>query len=499
MISENVALAWSKDRQLAVVGHLITNYDFAVGDGTVIEPEWFGSETALVKTRILQKKFYQTFARMPSLAELIDGPDMQSESLDIKDLVARAVNEAVAASQRFGLDALVPEIRRWNKDLLYRSYVKRGWDLYSNAHPDDAYTLMEEMIAKLRDVDRGMDRRVDWTQFSEQLRRREEEYGDALTWGHPLFDSKLMPEADSGSLVRGQTTLLLSGTNRGKSRCLTTVVLSNFWKGKHILWLTHEDPEVDVIMNFWCALLRKTRGELLAYQRTPEGQEVMSKLAPLVNERVEFAFLPPTGLPVEDVVASIRRRHAAHVAKHGKGFDLCVDDYPKKLTSSKIHGDYRHVLTYIYGQFVGLALELGFHMIAAYQTNRTGHAAVLGGQRLCDKCKKHRVPDRFINEADAGEAFDPMQDVANVVSLNRDRAMELAGVTCYYFCKTKASQAKGWAVACRGRYDYALTHAEDYAATAFYADNATAAQCDEWLGKYAGIAVPEHEVVGAPG
>lgn len=490
------SLAWSREKQLALCGHLILDDEFARGTGSAVMPEWFGAETALVKCRSLQLAFIKDFGRLPSLDELREGPGMRSESQDVRDLVARAVSMSVEAARRWGLDALSQEVRHWHKDLLFKDGVHKAVALYKLAKPEEAFQTVEHMISQVRDADAEQDRRLRWENYEEHFRKRIEEYSGALSWGDDLFDRKLMPESEHGCMVPGQSTILLSGTNRGKSRCLCSVVRHNFLRGKAILWIVHEDPEVDVEMNLWCAILQLNRGQLLEFQRTAEGRAAMNQLVPLLREFVEFAWMPPTKYPIEDVVASIRRRQAARIAKYGRGFDLLVNDYPKKLHSRTMHGDVRHVISYIYGQFMGLALEYGFHALLAFQTNREGHkASMVGGKRLCDGCRRNPVGERWILEGDAGEAFDPIQDTCNVISLNRNRAMEEAGITVFYFCKTKASQAKGWAIACRGRYDWALTHGGGLASTCFSSETMVSTKTlVSWLDTYSGQAVPMHLV-----
>lgn len=492
------SLDWSRDKQLAVMGHLLMDREFASGAGSRVEPEWFGAETGLVKTRQLQVKFRSEFGRLPTIDEVREGPGMRSEEPAIRQLVADTIVAARQAAVRFPADALSEEIRHWHKGLLYRAGVYRSAELYRGGRADEAFAEMERMIERLREADRDKDHRHRWGNFRQMLAAREAEYSDALTLGNPLLDKRLMPESDSGSLIRGQTTIILSGTNRGKSRFLTTVVKENFLRKKRILWITHEDPEVDVSMNMWCSVLRLNRAEVMKLWKDPQGAALMDRLSEQLEELVEFAFMPPTGLAVEDVVDSIRRRQAESIATTGRGFDMLVDDYPKKLTAKKAQGDFRHVLTYVYEQFVGLALEYGMHALLAYQTNREGHAASMAGtKRLCDHCRRNPVNGRWINETDCGEAWAPMENVANVISLNRDKEMERLGLTAYYFCKTKASQAKGWVVACRGDYGSATTHSPDMPATSFQGDFIPAERLDAWIRSWPGVTVPDH-VVQAP-
>lgn len=475
-------------------GWLLSDESFARGAGSQVEPEWFGAETALVKARLVQLKHLESYGTLPTPDEVKEGPCLRGHPEEEKALIARAVDMALSARSRFGKDGLADEVRRWKKDLLFRSANQRAVQLYRQGQAEKAYSVMEELVAHVRASEADADDSHRWEDFRQYLADKQAEYHNAVTWGHPLFDAKLCPEGEGGSLLRGKTTIVESGTNRGKSRCLGTVVKSNLFRelrGKpapaDCLWISHEDRAPDLSINLWCAALRVTPGELMRYHQTPEGAAVMDELALFIKEHVDLVFLPPTGLTVEQVVATIRRKQEERQRKHGKGYDLLVDDYPAKLTTDRFRGDKRDIIAHVYQQFVGLALEYNFHSLLAVQTNRAGHIVGKGAHGP-------KETPRWMDERDIAETFDPARDVANFISLNRTPGLEAIKATVYYICKAKESAAIGWAIACKGEYGHALTHAPDLPATCFQADWMEPDKIAEYLKLYDGKAVPTHVV-----
>lgn len=493
--TNNRSLGWSTDKLLAVFGWLLADADFARGAGAEIQPEWFGTETALVKARMVQLKHLEKYGVFPTPDEVKDGPCLRGHPEDEKLLIARGVDLALRSRERFGKDGLADEVRRWRKSLIFRDAHKRSAQHYHLGQEEQAYSVMEDMVAAVRAADNEDGGGFQWEQFRQHLADKKAEYRGALTWGHPLFDAKLCPEGEGGCLLRGKSTLIESGTNRGKSRCLSTVVKSNLFREVRgqlapadVLWITHEDPDVDLSMNLWCSTLRVTPGELLRFHLTPEGAAAMDELALYFKRHVELVMLPPTGLTVEKVVAVVRKKQEEWKRKHGKGFDLLVDDYPAKLTTDRFRSsDKRDVIAHVYQQFIGLALEYRFHSLLAVQSNRAGHVVGKGGGGPKEK-------PRWMDERDIAETFDPARDVANFISLNRTAALEAIKATVYYVCKAKESAAIGWAIACRGDYGMSLTHAPDMAATCFQADWMEADKIAEYLKTYDGKAVPTHIV-----
>lgn len=486
-------LAWSSEKKLALLGHLLIDEKFAKGLGAHIAPEWFGTETTLVVLRAKQIRFTEEIGRLPTPKELPECHLMNGEPDDQKHRFAVAVDDCIRKTAEYPLDALQLEVADWYKDLLFRSAYEASGQLYQQGKAQEAREVFKKFVEQESRVLFTKDTRHDWNAFEHNFSKREEEYKNALTFGNPLIDKLITPEAQNGSLMEGQTTILIAGTNMGKSRACGSIVIANALAKEYtpVLWIVHEDPEVEISMNAFCGLLRVSRAELMQMYRSEEHREVMLEAARILTERVHFLWLPPTGLTVETEVAIIRRRNDQLKSENGgQGFKLIVDDYPQKLTAEKVHGDVRHIQAYVYQQLIGLAQELSAHSILPIQTNRTGNniARAVSSNESNGKQSK----PRWIKSGEVSEVFNPIQDAANVISLNRPPELANSNITVYHLEKTKSSKFRGFSVACASNFDYGLAHAPDWNACSFLSDWEEASDLKVWIDKFKGQAVPSH-------
>jgi hypothetical protein len=179
-------------------------------------------------------------------------------------------------------------------------------------------------------------------------------------------------------------------------------------------------------------------------------------------------------LNVEDVEPLIRRKQEDLAARNnGKGYDLLVCDYPAKLTTKLANGGHmskRNVDEIVYGYFVQLALEYGFHNLLAIQTNREG-SKVNKGQK-----DEHRL---LVME-DVHESYGVMQEATNVITLNRDPVAKARQHMTFHIDKSRSSET-GFAVVARTDFGRARTHHNDLGAIWYRGVATMADQVDDLL------------------
>lgn len=496
-------LAWSTDKKLALQGHLLLNERFLRGLGSSVAPEWFGSESALVRVRSLQVRFLEHYGRPPTPQELPECVFLHGAKDDERREVAAAVDLAVRATERFGLDALQEEVLHWHKDVLFRDAWERAGAEYRRGKDDEARRIIDEMIRKVGGLSLHDDQAHDWTAYRTFFQRVEAEYGDSLTFGHPLLDYAMCPEAHElweargkvgpapGGLLPGMSTVALAATNVGKSRFAGTVVRHNALRGEPVLYVVHEDREQDSAFNIWTSTLGITRGEYLRLLADPTAADYLDEVAALLRRNVDYLYLPKAGLTVEEVVATVRRRNDERRAKNGgRGYRLFVDDYPQKLTAKQVHGDLRHIQAYVYQQLFAVTRELGFHSLFLIQANRAGNVMARGREATGGRGQVSRP--RWLSSGDMKEVFDPACDCDNMLSINRPPEFEKSDTVVYFFEKLKGSMYRGWSAACESRFGWALAHAPEMRATLFRSEWAEAEDVRGWLRDYDGKAVPDH-------
>jgi hypothetical protein len=178
-----------------------------------------------------------------------------------------------------------------------------------------------------------------------------------------------------------------------------------------------------------------------------------------------FKYIPMNkpGLNVEEVIATIQREQEDRKSRWGDGYKLLIDDYPAKLGSQNTqYGQFqkRNIDEYVYNNFVQVALEEKFHALLSQQINRTG-SKINRGQKGYE--------DRLLTPEDANESYGPSQIATNTITENRSPLDEQLNFITYHICKSR-SNAKGWAIVCKSRYENCISHSDSLGFT-YYMGN----------------------------
>jgi hypothetical protein len=248
-----------------------------------------------------------------------------------------------------------------------------------------------------------------------------------------------------------------------------------------VLWLSFEGRDADLMTKMWLSCLRVTRGELRELGMTDPIPPKVEYVSKLLSTKLTHLHIPKSGLTVEEVIGIIRMRQQQRIGLTGKGYDLLVVDYPAILTTSAGKAwEFRQSVGYIYRQFVQLALEERFHALLAVQTNREG--AKLNRNA-------HEESGRLLVPEHISESFDIAMCATNILTVNRDDYAAAADRLTFLLCKSRSAET-GWAVTCRSRMGWSLTHAEDLGATAYRGNGTLSDKIEDLLKNYRNRDVP---------
>jgi len=467
-------LPYSKEKQSALFGHMVIDAKFFVQVFARVMSTWW-ADPYISKAYAAQKSFYERYLRPPSVQELKNSSDIIVEEEPIRKKILTAIDVSIFNTKNFGLDALQDELSKWLKSQIFKAAAKKAVNLYNDKKPEEAYGLMDRMTLDLKSASFNADPKVNWADYATQFETQEAEYKDALTWGVDLFDRKLTPAAEKGSLLRGDTTVIIAPTNIGKTTCCATIIRHNIVRCKPVLFLVHEGTVSDIRTKVWCSMMRVTRAELLAMYRTEEGKQKMDKYLPYLLKYLDFVHMPRVGMTVEKTVAIVRKMQEERMAQNeGEGYALLVDDYPACLTTDlAARGNMapRNIHSYVYDQFVDIGLEFNMHCILPIQTNREGSKVNQGKE------------DRLICKEDVHEAFGPMQRATNIISINRDPESQKHDRIIYFIDKSRSSET-GWAIVCRSDFGRSMTHSNKLGATAYRGKNTMSERLESALKEY---------------
>src|ERR1700677_2253925 len=237
-------LEFNEGKQEALIGHILDDERFFLQARLILKPHWFHHPNL---QRLFKAKceFFEKYKRSATNEELLDSQVFRQEDQAVQNKVralvgicrARAVNE-------WHLDKLQEELTNWLRSVKLQQACYEAEQEF-NRQRDDS-------VAKACEIIKGFGRTVDQIQFQVtsgaadfsdlgMFGAVQEERQGGLTFGLKLMDRLLTPHGDGGGgLFPGDTTLLLAGTNIGKSATLITIATANIMKGKDVLILTHE-------------------------------------------------------------------------------------------------------------------------------------------------------------------------------------------------------------------------------------------------------------------
>jgi replicative DNA helicase len=470
--SEN-ALPFSKKKQSAILGHCLIDPKFFLQARNLIQPNWFADSHAN-KVFAAMLSWYKKYGRPATVEEIIHGSDIASEEAALRPKLVNTVHSATHDAGDFRLDALSLELTKWLQARLFYTGVHTSQKSYNIGKLEDAYGQMEKVMKDIREATFLNEKEVSFANWRPDFELLQFESQRGLTFGLPVVDDLLLPGNTAGSLLPGDTTILLAPTNVGKTTAMITTLVANLMAGKRVLFITHEGRPLDIKQKIWMSYMNKTNRELFDLPSADEGMMELDKASVLLNRFLTYVPYNKAGLSVEDVEPLIRRKQEDLMAKQGgKGYDLLVCDYPAKLTTKLAQGGHmskRNVDEIVYGYFVQLALEYGFHNLLAIQTNREG-SKVNKGQK-----DEHRL---LVME-DVHESYGVMQEATNVITLNRDPVAKARQHMTFHIDKSRSSET-GFAVVARTDFAKARTHHKDLGAIWYRGVATMADQVDDLL------------------
>jgi replicative DNA helicase len=447
---EDKGLPFNKKKQEAVLGWMLIDAKFFLQARNLIEPGWF-ADPHVSKVYKAQLEWFNTYNHPPTVEEMRFSSEINREEPALRVKLQAKVSEAIHETQNFSIEALSRELTQWLQARIFYSGIHLAQKDFNSERFERAYQQMDLALKNIKEASFLRDREVSFANWRADFEQAELEAKRGLTFGLDTVDDLLLPGHSGGSLLPGDTTILLAPTNVGKTTTMLTVGLANLVRGKRILVITHEGRPMDIQQKIRQNYLDVTRNELLTLPATEEGCAELDAASQMFNRFLTYAPYNKAGLTVEEVEPFIRRKQEEMMARNnGKGYDLLICDYPAKLSTRQAQSgnmNKRNVDEIVYGYFIQLALEYGFHSLLAIQTNREG-ARVNKGQ------KDER---RLLVMEDVHESYGVMQEATNVITLNRDALAKARERMTYHIDKSRSSET-GFAVVAKTKFSNAITH-----------------------------------------
>jgi replicative DNA helicase len=473
-------------KQAAIIGHMLNNPSFFIGAIGKIQPNWFRD---IYHQKLFNNlvKLHTQIKRVPSVDEFKNFGEFTKEDLGIRNKLFNELGNCLEASVRIGLDTIKPELTSWLHSKILQEAMVKGSKNWNQGKYSDSALLLEQAVKAYHEAKFEEGETVDFLNFTQYLRDTQIDRDNALTTGLTVLDNALLEGATKGGLQLGDTTVLLAPTNVGKTTTMITMAVHNILQGKNVFFMTHEGVPSDIRMKFLKCILGVNTNELFKMYNTPEGMKALEMASKQLNKRLRYIPYNKAGMTIEDVLPIIRREIDKFKAEHdGDGFSLLVSDYPAKLwTSMAAKGNMPHriCVEYVYNIYIQLALEYKMHSLLAYQTNREASKENHG------KYSDDAGENRLIGVDDAGEAFGPMKDATNVITLNRSPRAELLNQMTFFISKSRSNKT-GVAVVAKTNFGAAQTHSNELGAISYVGTRTKDNSIEQILQEHKNEAVP---------
>ena len=421
-MSEENALPFTEEFQEAILGHCLTDQKFFIKASERLKGSWF-TKNVLIGNLFDQlcRCYKEDGMYIKSIVEFKGDIFFLEQKEKDKQKYYELIDICAyqRAAKEFSIDKIERNLTGFLRVSLFKESIEGAARRYKSEGFADAYSWTKLKINEIQDAtfeDDSMVLAFDNPEI--WIKEHEIRKGEAMSTGNALLDVAL-----GGGLFKKETCAIMASVNAGKTTFMITLIRHAIRKKHKVLFLIHEGFPEEIRIRILASFLGISVDTVYKWNVDPKMKDIVRSASIHINQYLKFVPYIKTGaMFVEDLVTTVKKIHDEERFRTGKGFDLIVDDYPKKLKSRLRSGTkeglYRVEAAEIYDTFNHLATELDVHCFVAIQTNRTGLKQSNG------KIES----DHLLGMEEVDESFGIAQNIANIVTLNRsqqDRALKI--------------------------------------------------------------------------
>lgn len=421
LVKDDIKLPFNEEFQMAIIGHSLLDQNFFINCHTKLKPNWFTGNIMLSEIFFNMQKSYEDYGlAIRSYQELLNESfflELDRNDYDRYETYLKQC-DFMATNKGFALDKIRKQLTGFIRLCMFKEAIEGAVQQFKGHGLDTAYEWTKEKIVSIQDSTFELDATsLTFDNPREWLLDENKESQAAISTGCKRLDHAL-----GGGLFKGETSAILASLNTGKSTLMITLARHAVIQDKKVLFLTHEDSPNKIRRKIMQSIMGVSKQTLTNPDiiKNPIYKKDLDAISlKLKNQFVYLPYVKINSMYIEDVAAEIKRRHEDEIRKTGRGFDIIIDDYPKKLHSKKKFETYRSELAYIYDAFNHIAIELNVHCFVAIQTNREGLKQNMG--------KIKSTSNIGIDVVD--ESIGIAQNLGNVISITRmpdDKRFNLA-------------------------------------------------------------------------
>jgi hypothetical protein len=458
-------LPFETKQQDALFGYIIKNEGFFLQLHERVLPDWW-VDGWIGKAYGSYCKFYKKFNHIPASDEEFMSWDGiytldPMERAKIKAVLLRARNE----TSNYSLDVLKNGLQAWLQTRIYHKNVTESAMLFNARKIAEAGHVLARGVKEFQEINFDGYQPVDYSNPKALVQSALSESSNALTLGHSMLDKALNPDCAKGSMLLGDTTVLMAPTGLGKTTASISVLTANIMNQKPCLYIHHEGRRDDIAEKIWLNMLdvSKKRFRELVFSSEPSHIMTLQVISKLLQDYLIHIDMQKPGLTVEEVVSTIRKYQERLKNKGLGGIALCVNDYPALLNTMEtqnVRMERRQKDNYVYRYLVDLMGEQKIHGLFPIQTNREGYKV---NRKTGDDHKRNR---QLLTLDFVQEAFEVTNSATNLITLNRTPSDAMNELVTWLFAKSRSNEVN-IAVTTRSNYRHARTHHPGMAAAMF--------------------------------
>jgi replicative DNA helicase len=377
------------DFQQKITALLIRDTPFAQITDGLIRPEFFenAGHAALVK---VVTGYFARYKKAPG--------DKTTLASVMKDAIREKVLPPELARMAI---AIIPAI--YETDVSDREYVADQVATFARIQAVTKAILDSVALVEKRDVDTAVSliRKAGDTgvvlntgayDYAEMMKLRTRERIDraagirpptGITTGFPALDDYLYHKGWG----RRELAVLMGGPKAGKSMAMITFGINAIAAGYRVLYVTLEVAASIIAERMDANIAERAMFELGSHihEVQEKVEAFMAKAAPFIIHEY------PTG-------TSDLRRLIEHYKANGITFDLVIIDYADLMAPERVTDNVQENSKSVYVNLRGLAMQEGFALLTATQTNREGaKKAVATMTDIAEDINKVRIADIIIS------------------------------------------------------------------------------------------------------
>ena len=246
-----------------------------------------------------------------------------------------------------------------------------------------------------RAIDTGVQLNGDTYNYGEMVKARTQERVDraagllpptGITTGFKILDDYLYHKGWG----RKEMSVLMGGPKAGKSMAMISFGVNAIANGYSVLYVT-----LEVASNIIADRLDANIAERAISEIGTHPHDVAEKVSAFMEKAAPFIIKEyPTGM----MRPSDLRRLIEHYKSQGQIFDLVIVDYADLMAPERVTDNVQENSKSVYVNLRGLAMQEGFALLTATQTNREGaKKAVATMTDIAEDINKVRIADVLIS------------------------------------------------------------------------------------------------------